>query len=66
MVYYRPANATTWTLDSNTEDSSHVIDTVLFLPTTAFQVKVNARYVVNGEVFISDDSDVFSFTIPGK
>ncbi len=65
MVYYRTSDSADWILDATTEDSSHVIYSTLFPPSATFQFKVNTRYVVNGDVIISDDSRTFSLTIPG-
>ena len=65
MVHYRTAGSTVWILDAITKESSHVIYSTLFPPNSVFQFKVNTRYVVNGEAFISDDSEPFNFTIPG-
>ena len=65
LVYYRTLSSTEWTLHATTEDSSHVISSILFPPNATFEFKVNTRYVINNEVVISDDSMAFNFTIPG-
>ena len=66
VVSYRTTNSTGWTQDIVTEDSSHVIDSILFPPNAVFQFKVNTRYDVKDEVIISNDSAIFNFTIPGE
>ena len=66
IVSYRTTNSTEWTQDIVTEDSSHVIDSILFPPNAVFQFKVNTRYDINDEAVISDDSAIFDFTVPGE
>ena len=67
MVYYRTLSETTeWILHKTTKDAFDIIESILFPPNAVFQFKVKTRYVVNGDVIISDDSAVYNLTIPCK
>ena len=73
MVYYQSETSdmsvngsTNWTLLTNTDSTFHVTHSILLYPNTTLKIKLNTRYVVNGEVIISDNSAVFNFPIPGK
>ncbi|XP_028402439.1 uncharacterized protein LOC114525371 isoform X2 [Dendronephthya gigantea] len=71
MVYYQTEStdetvngSTNWTLLTNTNSTFHVISSILLYPNTTLTIKLNTRYVVNGDVVFSDDSAVFNFLIP--
>ncbi|XP_046857278.1 uncharacterized protein LOC124450690 [Xenia sp. Carnegie-2017] len=64
MVYLLSPVSGNWSLVTTTAASFHVIDSMIFLPNSTYQFKVNTRYVLNNEVIISDDSNIYNFTFP--
>ena len=65
MVYLLSPVSGNWSLVTTTAASFHVIDSMIFLPSSTYQFRVNTRYVLNNEVIISDDSNIYNFTFPG-
>ena len=64
-VYLLSPVSRNWSLVTTTAASFHVIDSMIFLPSSTYQFRVNTRYVLNNEVIISDDSNIYHFTFPG-
>ena len=57
----------TWTKMGLTSKQTHYnVSSVAFIPNTAYDFKVQLRYVVNDVNVFSDESEVYTITVPGR
>ena len=65
-IYLREGNKT-WAKVGSTSGQTHYnVSSVAFIPNTAYDFKVQLRYVVNDVNVFSDESEVYNITVPGR